>query len=154
MTIFALCIAAATVGIDVGWQRMPQGGMEYIIQLDRQTLEALRAGEPVQSDIPPGIGEIRSYRIVVGDTKLPRESSPELPATPGGATAGLSSSVGQPRKALLDKPAVAPAAKPLAATEPAKPWLPLTLTLLGFFASLGANVYLGWIAWQWRPKHG
>jgi hypothetical protein len=128
MAIFALCIAAATVGIDVGWQRMPEGGMQYIIQLDRQTLDALRAGEPLQSDIPPGVGEIRSYRIVVGDSKLPRESPPEQPATP--------------------------AVKPPSATEPAKPWVPLTLTLLGFFASLGANVYLGWIVWQWRPRRG
>jgi hypothetical protein len=29
-----------------------------------------------------------------------------------------------------------------------KPWLPLTLTLLALFASLGGNVFLGWIAWE------
>jgi hypothetical protein len=33
-------------------------------------------------------------------------------------------------------------------SQPAKPWLPLTLTLLGLFASLGGNVFLGWVAWD------
>jgi hypothetical protein len=31
---------------------------------------------------------------------------------------------------------------------PTKPWLPLTLAMLALFASLGGNVFLGWIAWD------
>jgi hypothetical protein len=31
---------------------------------------------------------------------------------------------------------------------PPKPWLPLTLTMLALFASLGGNVFLGWVAWD------
>ncbi len=31
---------------------------------------------------------------------------------------------------------------------PTKPWLPFTLALLALFASLGGNVFLGWIAWE------
>jgi hypothetical protein len=34
-----------------------------------------------------------------------------------------------------------------------KPWLPLSLTLLGLFASLGANVYLVWIAAGLRRRY-
>ncbi|MEN6452548.1 MAG: hypothetical protein ABFC96_18820, partial [Thermoguttaceae bacterium] len=30
-------------------------------------------------------------------------------------------------------------------SEPSKPWLPMTLTLIGLFASLGANAFLGWL---------
>ncbi len=33
------------------------------------------------------------------------------------------------------------------ATSSSKPWLPLTLTTLALFASLGLNAYLGWIAY-------
>ena len=74
--VFILQIAAATLGFDVGWQRLPEGGMEYIIQLDPQTLAALQAGQPIQSDIPTAAGEVRSYRIVLGKAKLPRDMPP------------------------------------------------------------------------------
>jgi hypothetical protein len=79
MNTLMICVAAAALGIDVGWQRLPEGGVEYIIQLDPQTLEVLRAGEPIQSDIPPSAGEVRSYRIVVGTQKLPRDEAPAEP---------------------------------------------------------------------------
>ena len=59
-------IAAATLGIQVGWQPLPEGGMEYIIQLDPAALDALRDGQPLQSDIPADAGEIRAYRIIMG----------------------------------------------------------------------------------------
>jgi hypothetical protein len=29
-----------------------------------------------------------------------------------------------------------------------KPWLPLTVAMLALFASLGGNVFLGWVAWD------
>ena len=124
MNTMLVYVAAATLGFQVGWQRLPEGGMQYIIQLDPQTLDALRDGQPIQSDIPSDAGEIRSYRIVMGAgmSKPPREAPPPpAPVTP-------------------------------APVEPAKPWLPLTLTLLGLFASLGANAFLGWIAWGFRRR--
>ena len=126
MNTLMICVAAATLGIEVGWQRLPEGGTEYIIQLDPQTLETLRSGKPLHSDIPPAAGEVRSYRIIMGTQKLPRE-------TP-------------------DKPQ--PKAEPQTVSEPPpKPWLPLTLTLLGLFASLSANVYFVWIAWDSRQRY-
>lgn len=112
MYALIVCIATATVGIDVGWERAPEGGMEYIIQFDPQTVDALRGGKVIQSDIPPEAGDVRSFRIVMGTEKLRREPPP----------------------------------------EPAKPWLPLTATLFGLFASLSANVYLCWIAWDSRQR--
>ena len=42
-----------------------------------------------------------------------------------------------------------------APTEPVvQPWMPLILTTLSLFASLGANAYLGWLAWSffWRYR--
>ena len=71
-----LWFSTVIVGINVGWQPLPEGGMEYIIQLDPQTLEALKAGKPIQSDIPPSAGDVRSYKILLGSDKLPRISPP------------------------------------------------------------------------------
>ena len=49
MNSLTICIAAATLGFNFGWQRLPEGGMEYIIQLDPQSLDALRAGQPINT---------------------------------------------------------------------------------------------------------
>jgi hypothetical protein len=179
MSMLLMCLAAAAVGIDVGWQRIPEGGgMEYIIQLDPQTLEALRGGQAIQSDIHPGAGEVRSYRIVVGKQQLPRESPPPPPPTPKATTPRANDRIesqpaapktlpSDPGGKLLAERAVAftepdsTAAtgkpQPKAATEaqpekPARPWLPLTFALLGLFGSLSANVFLGWIAWDSRQR--
>lgn len=171
MNLPIMCIALVAGGVDVGWERRPEGGMEYIIQLDPQTLELLRAGEAIQSDIPPAAGEVRSYRIVVGAKQLARETPPA-----GFSVPKLPEPKGQPPTAPFALPPD-PAGKPLpgcptafvepadAAPKPepktvagdqpeqaAKPWLPLTFTLFGLFASLGANVYLGWIAWELRQR--
>ena len=176
MCTLMLCVATAALGIDVGWQRLPEGGMQYIIQLDPQTLDVLRAGEPIQSDIPRTAGEVRSYRIVVGAKKLPHDAPVTSPSTAKIAEPE-SPYFKQPRSAepqtlapnlgvkpLAERPASfmdpenPPAAsKPKPApeapkAEPAKPWLPLTFTLFGLFASLGANVFLGWVAWDCRQR--
>jgi hypothetical protein len=152
MHALLLCVAAAAVG-DVGWQRMPEGGMQYIIQLDPQTLEALRAGEALESDIPPSAGDVRSYRIVVGAKKLPREAPP--------APRAITPDVGKPLSVHTTDftETIAAAAKPqpkppaaVSSEEPAKPWLPLIFTLLGLFFSLAANVFLGWTAWGFRQR--
>jgi hypothetical protein len=117
MSSLLVYVAAATLGFQVGWERLPDGGMEYVIQLDPATLAALRDGQPLHSAIPTDAGEIRAYRIVLGNgTSTPkREAPPPKPAPP--------------------------------VAEPAKPSAPWTLTILGLFASLGANAFLGWITW-------
>ncbi len=126
MNTLFIALAAATFGIEAGWQRLPDGGMEYIIQLDARALEALQAGEPLRSDIPDAAGEIKSYCIKLGTEKLPRE-------TP------------------LPKPESEPAEEQ-PAPAPAKPWLPLIVVLLLLFTSMAANVYLGWILGGLRRK--
>ena len=165
MYALMLCVATAAAGINAGWERMPEGGMQYIIQLDPPTLEKLQAGTAIESDIPPNAGEVRSFRIVVNTKKLPRETPLPAATTPKAA---------EPRAPdHRDSQSVAPAIfveqqrtaapadqqqpKKAADPEPEKPptpWLPLVFTLMGLFASLGANVFLGWVAWdsrrQWR----
>ena len=76
MFAHVLCFCTAVVGIDVGWQPLQEGGVEYIIQLDPQSLEALKAGEPIHSDIPPDAGDVRSIKFYLGAEKPPRISPP------------------------------------------------------------------------------
>ena len=181
MHALMLCIATAAVGIDVGWQRMPEGGMEYIIQFEPQDLEALRDGQTIQSDIPPAAGDVRSYRMVVDSKPLPRDkaatAAPQAPpkAAESDSASRNESPLTPPHELLPD-----PAGKPLSgcaavsleqqdatvATQPqsettqdepseetARPWLPLTLTLFGLFTSVGVNFFLGWVAWDFHRRY-
>jgi hypothetical protein len=85
MFAHVLWISTVIIGVNVGWQPLPEGGMEYIIQLDPQTLEALKAGEPILSDIHPNAGDVRSYKIVLGTDTLPRISPPAKTIEPSSA---------------------------------------------------------------------
>jgi hypothetical protein len=80
MFAHVLCLSAVIVGINVGWQPLQEGGTEYIIQLDPQSLEALKSGEPIRSDVLPGAGDVRSYKIILGTEKPPRISPPAISA--------------------------------------------------------------------------
>jgi len=82
----------------VGWQQLDDGGYEYIIQIEPEMLDSLRAGRNILSDLPPALQNIRRYRITVGNEPLPHEGiPPELIAgpPPAGTDAG-EFEVGQP----------------------------------------------------------
>jgi hypothetical protein len=192
-----LCVTTLLLGIDVGWQPLPGGGTEYIIQIAPQamgaTIEAMRS-DGLQSDIPAEVKDIRAWRILVGTGDLPRRLPPvpkvdlhdpplpaptspairpELPDAKTLAPAETrpapepqevprrlpSDSAGKPiaaeRATFVEQAGAAksPQTKPSEASPsqppPAdRPWVALTLVTLGLFASLGGNVYLGWIAWD------
>ena len=109
--------------------------------------------------------EVRSFRIVV-DNKLLARRLPPKPAAPAPLPFDPAS------KALAEqpvtfvtpassgnsaaaKPAAVVAAQPVVAAEPAaeRPWLPLWLTVLALFASLGGNLFLAWITWDARSRY-
>jgi len=72
MNAIALAVAC-TMGIDVGWQPVEDGpGVEYILQLDAESLEVLQGGEMFVSDIPAQVKDIRRLQISFGTRKLPR----------------------------------------------------------------------------------
>ncbi len=172
-----MCVPGLALGIDVGWQPLPEGGMEYIIQIEPELLDSLRSGQPLQSDIPPQVRDIRAYRIVVGDQPVPRElpqSAVGAPASPGSAQgnepgeprplpvepeghpiterpATFLQAAGAPAPAQ-ESPAKQGADKAAPATEPSTPAMPLVLLSIGLFASLSGNVYLGWIGWEARRR--
>lgn len=84
MTGFLVCLSAAALGVDYGWQPIAGGGIEYVIQIEPQMLDALMRGEDVSSALPAGAQNIRRYRIMVGDSTLPHHGEP-LPNTGEGS---------------------------------------------------------------------
>ena len=82
MTGLLVCLSAAALGVDYGWQPVAGGGIEYIIQIEPQMLDALKEGEGVSSAMPPAARSIRRYRIVVGNAPLPHHGEP-LPTEVG-----------------------------------------------------------------------
>jgi hypothetical protein len=166
MCPIAFFVASAVLGIQFGWEPQPEGGVQYIIQLNPDALEALRSGEPIESDIRPELlGEVRSFRIVVGEKKL----SHQLPARPAALLAAPAALPPNPAsKPLAEQPAAYVAAAPAgnsassaSAAPPVvqtvavetKPWLPLWLSIVALFASLGGNFFLAWITWDARSRY-
>ena len=76
MTGLWVCLSAAALGVDFGWQPIAGGGIEYVIQIEPQMLEALKQGDDISSALPAGANNIRRYRILVGDATLPHHGEP------------------------------------------------------------------------------
>jgi hypothetical protein len=165
MNAAILYLAAAAVGINAGWRPLPDGGMEYIIQLEPEALDLLRSGQAMQSDIPAQVQNVRGYRIIVGSGAPPRIDAPAAAMETEKPALGplLLNAAGQPLgPAAPGGEGVAPDIRQADGTrrvpstlnsEPAKPWLPLTLTSLLCFASLAAFVYLLWIHLELRGRY-
>ncbi len=201
MNSVCLAVAVAACGVDTGWQPLPEGGYEYIIQIEPDLVETLVQGESLTSEIPSSVRSVRRYRIVVGTSELPRIDPPEEPEDKVAADPIPGFDSESTNSATLDDPAPAPppqlqeqdrrasaappplpelpGAEKLAGHEapageantpppdaadskitsasdsagPGRPWGWLLLTLLGLFASLSGNAYLGWITWDTRKRY-
>ena len=75
----ALLLAAASVGVDYGWQPDADGVMEYIIQIEPELITALQKGEAIISEVHPDATGVRRFRIQIGNGPLPRISKPTSP---------------------------------------------------------------------------
>lgn len=210
--------AVAVLGIEVGWEPLPEGGHEYTIQIEPQLLEVLRQGKEIISEVPPQLN-VRRYRVTLGtqrlaqidgeqqpapESKRPRREQPdpaENPFTSAREPAAPDDSQRAPApepptfshsepaaaqppanhaKRKADPPGILPAissgSKPIEAqpathhepesvdtkkpalpatdaADPGRPWVPLLIALVLLCCSLGANAYLGWIAWDARRGH-
>ena len=72
-----VCLAAMTLGVDVGWEPS-DGGLEYIIQIEPEMLDSLRDGRVIRSDVRPHLrGELRTWRIQFGTGPVPQTDLPE-----------------------------------------------------------------------------
>ncbi len=212
MTSLLLLITTAALGIEVGWEPLPEGGHEYTIQIEPQLLDVLAHGEDeIFSDVPPEL-DVRRYRLMVGTGKLARvmarpvdtqessiatrqahdvqPSEPQLPLPAGAPPVteppsavdshstprdslldeqpvendpeqprlpDLGQGAGTPKKAADEQPSLAVEANKVASdaatAEPAKPWLAFVAVMAFLCCSLGANLYLGWAAWDARSRY-
>lgn len=76
MNALVLLAGIAALGVQWGWERVPGGGIEYIIRIEPHALDSLGDGRDIFSDLPPQIGRIRSYRITVSDRPVANEGQP------------------------------------------------------------------------------
>jgi hypothetical protein len=84
-------------GVMFGWQPLPSGELEYLVQLAPAKLQALQRGEQIVGELAPQIPRIAQYRIYVGTGTPPRQNPAAAPAavaanatTTGASTAGAS----------------------------------------------------------------
>ena len=66
-------IGFALLLTDYGWQKTPDGDLEYIIQIEPELLDALKRGEEIASVVPPQLGKVTRFRIRVGTGPVPRD---------------------------------------------------------------------------------
>lgn len=170
-----LAIAVSAVGGDVGWQPLPGGGSEYIIQIRPHLVDRLKEGIDITSDVPANVKNIRSCRITAGLAELPRID--EAPVTTGPeddlkASDPLDAGVNETPRALpwIDgaedgvQPAIFQGTQPKSETprpatepdgaEPAPPssWLLATLAISLMGTSTGM-LFTGWTAWDYRSRY-
>ncbi|HWC89166.1 MAG TPA: hypothetical protein VG433_05915 [Pirellulales bacterium] len=98
MTSATLLTAILTLGVHWGWQPVAGGGIEYIIRIDPFTVDSMRQGHDVFSDLPPSLPAIRSYRVTVSDKPVPHEGEPPPAAQPKSVSAARppAEATGQP----------------------------------------------------------
>ena len=85
MEVAMVLTVALVWGVDYGWQPQEDGSLEYIIQLEPWSLDALRNGDSIVSEIHPEVHGVRRFRIQVGRQRLPRDTgSSVLPPVAAG----------------------------------------------------------------------
>ena len=85
-----LLLTASAVGINYGWEPLPEGGMKYIVQFKPETLiEAQKAGFDLESNIPSNVGDVRALAFRSGTGPARRSCRRELGSAQTRARAGL-----------------------------------------------------------------
>ena len=122
--MFAPIIAQA---VQFGWQQLPDGGIEYVVQVEPELLDSFRK-DGFSSDIPASLQrDLRRIRIVVGNSKLPNEgdvmgpktSAPSSTPTPAARLDSSATSISQ--SAAPNQPAAVPPSAPLPSSTTVAP---------------------------------
>ncbi len=163
-------VLAATVlalGISTGWEKLPDGGYQYIIQIEPEALDSLKSKKAIYSDILPSLRGIRSYEIRIGTDPLPHDGTPPpesavvntmappKPLSPDPTGRPVGSQPEQTAVFLENAPGESgpTATAPAPDKEPEKPWPVFMLVLAGLLGSVSGNLYLGWITWETRSRY-
>ncbi len=67
-------LTAAVLGIDVSWQPLNEGGVEYIIQIEPDQVDRMVKFDDLVSEVPKGL-DVRRYRITIGSETLPKPTA-------------------------------------------------------------------------------
>jgi hypothetical protein len=67
-----LFVPAMARGVTFGWRELPEGGIEYLVQVEPDLLDSFHK-EGFASDIPKGLSDIRRIAIIVGVGQLPHQ---------------------------------------------------------------------------------
>jgi hypothetical protein len=171
-------LVLCTAGVDVGWQPVDAGGLEYVIQLDADALDILASGREFVSEVPVQLGAVSRCRLKVGVGPVPRKlpAVVNLPAkSPGDVqqvehrevakTEGSGKTAAGPRAlaSLTPEPGPLPetSAEPLAGdaataeapTRPGPSWVVVGLAMAVLFASVAANAFLAWLVVSQRSRY-
>jgi hypothetical protein len=115
-----MALAIVASAIQWGWQKLDDGGEEYIVQVEPQLtdLDTFRK-QGFASYVPPGLRDIRRIRIVVGSDPLPNEgdmnpvglrpiappaASQSPPTAPGTLPAGMAAQPLKSARPPLESP--------------------------------------------------
>jgi hypothetical protein len=121
MMTATMLLATTLVAVDTGWQPTDEGGLEYIIQIDPQLFASLREGEAITSEIPPELGDVRRYRIMIGSTQLPRIDLPPKQAAIPPSSSTFPERIDPPPVLAIDPPAPKLNSEPRTFEAPRKP---------------------------------
>ncbi len=72
----ALLLGWMSLGINYGWQPAPEGGLEYIVQVEPSLVDALLRGQSLVSEIPGNVRNLRRVRVRIGNDEVPRQGVP------------------------------------------------------------------------------
>ena len=69
-----VCLAAVLLGVDARWPSLPDGGLQYVIQIEPYALDRREsdANEAIRSYVPPYLKDVRAYQIVMGTQRSAR----------------------------------------------------------------------------------
>ena len=162
-----LCVAAVTLGVEFGWEPNDDGGLEYIVQIDPESMKNLGKDTPLRSDFPRDLRGLQTIRFQVGEKKLPRIAlTPPLSPSAQKQPAKLALTDNPPGKPLSAQKAIfeetsgpdepskaAPGEENTSKPDPPKPW-PLLYAVACIAIGLAAAFfYLLWIHIGMRGRY-
>jgi hypothetical protein len=126
IVVLLLLPPVAAQAVQFGWQPLPDGGLEYLVQVEPELLDSFHQ-EGFTSDVPANLQRnLRRIRITIGTAKLPnqgdvigpKEISKATEPTPAAPRDLISDSV---NSKVIEQPQATATAPPLLPTPAASP---------------------------------
>ena len=71
-----VCLAVMLLGIDARWPPLPDGGVQFVVQIEPHLLDRLTVGtlEPILSYVPTYVTDVRVFQITAGTQRLAKDA--------------------------------------------------------------------------------